>query len=91
MYLCPSSEFWRRANARNVSFLNSLRWPIYNFNLVDKTNSLVTEQMHGYMESLCQLVELAKSINCFNVDLLMWLNQVTMVKLNWLKMPQLSV
>ena len=33
----PSSEFWRRANARNVSFFNSLRWPIYNFNLVDKT------------------------------------------------------
>ena len=27
----------RRANARNVSFLISLRWPIYIINPVDKT------------------------------------------------------
>ena len=32
--------------------------------------------MHGNMESLRELVELAKSINCFNVDWSIWLNQV---------------
>lgn len=33
----PSSSLWRWAKARNVSFKNSLRWPIYIINSVDKT------------------------------------------------------
>ena len=33
----PSSSLWRWAKARNVGFRNSLRWPIYIINSVDKT------------------------------------------------------
>ena len=30
-------SLWRRTNAQNISFTNSLMWPIYNINLVDET------------------------------------------------------
>ena len=33
----PVFQPWWRVNARNVSFINSLRWPIYIINLVRKT------------------------------------------------------
>ena len=36
----PSSERIRRAIAKNTSFWNSLRRPVYIDNLVDKTESL---------------------------------------------------
>ena len=34
LIVCFLQSLWRRANARNVSFFYSLRWPIYVFNPV---------------------------------------------------------
>ena len=50
----------RRANARNVSFRISLRWPIHNINPVDKTKlSFVTrlDENERRLNSICKVLK----------------------------------
>ena len=47
LIVCFLQSLWRRANARNVSFFYSLRWPIYVFNPVVNTKLPAPQKVTG--------------------------------------------
>ena len=47
LIVCFLQSLWRRANARNVSFFYSLRWPIYVFKSVVNTELTAPQKVMG--------------------------------------------